>query len=120
MTATAESEVFRILSTDSPVLTICAKRIYPDAMPEGGAYPAIVFSRADTQPLMTVHGQLVGSDVTVAIGCWAQSRTDADKLAVAAQAALQSSFVIAGRESVFDAEMGLFSSQLSVVFFETP
>lgn len=116
---TAETSFYSLLSGASGVTSLVSTRIYPDVLPEGCAYPAIVFARNRTDPVQSVSGQSFGADVDLAVGVWAKTRTSADTVAAAVIAAIGSSeFVLNGREAAFDPETGLFATTLSVQFFE--
>lgn len=107
----AESDLHGWLSGHAALTALVGTRIYPDAMPEAGAYPAVVFSRVATEPILTIGSLVAGEFVTFAIGCWARSRTDVDAVAVAVIGALVASGEVpTGRIGGFDPETGLYST----------
>lgn len=114
-----ESDFYSLLSNASGVTALVSTRIYPDALPEEHAYPAIVFARTRTDEVRSISGQVFGADVDLAVGCWATTRTTADAVAVAVEALLTGTFVRAAREAAFDPETGLFASILTVSTFAT-
>lgn len=117
----AEQSLYTLLSENSGVTALVSTRIYPDAMPEGCVYPAVVFSRTGTEPLASISNVSYGSDVTLTIGCWGKTRTSADAVASAIVSALNNTdFFLTGREAGFDNETGLFATILTVIVFETP
>lgn len=116
-----EATLYALLSVNAGVIAQVADRIYPDVLPEECAYPAIVFARSRTEPYPSLSGLDFGADVTLAIDCWAETRTAAAAAATAVKAALLgTAFTAAGPESVADPETGLFASQLTAVVFEPP
>lgn len=118
----AESTLYGILVASPGVTALIgagsAARIYPDAMPEDGAYPVIVFSRTGTEPVITLDSVRHGEFVTIQVQCWAQTRASSDAVADASELALLS----AGespqeRAGAYDPETGLFVSSLAVTLF---
>lgn len=117
---TVESDFYSLLSSAAGVTAQVAARIYPDALPEQCAYPAVVFARARTEPLVGLSGNIFGADVDLAVGCWAKTRTAADAAAAAIEAAIAgTAFVRAGRDAAFDPDAGLYAAQLTVTTFST-
>lgn len=112
-----ESSFYSLLSGAGGVTALVGTRIYPDALPEKCAYPAIVFARTRTDEVRSVSGQVFGADVDLSVGCWAETRTAADEVAVAIEALLGSTWVRAARESAMDPETGLFATILTVSTF---
>lgn len=115
----AESSLYSLLSGASGVRAIVNLRIYPDALPEECIYPAIAFSRTKTDPINGVSGQCFGADVDLAVGCWGNTRGDADAAADAVEASLTSTaFRRIDRESTYDPEMALHAALVTVTTFE--
>jgi hypothetical protein len=115
----AETELYTKLSGTSGITSLVSTRIYPDVLPEGCTYPAIVFARIRTEPVISLGGQSFGSDVELTLGAWGKTRTSSDAVAAAiASTLVGSAFVQLGREAAFDPETGLFASIISVLFFE--
>lgn len=116
----AESDLYTLLSGAAGVTALVAARIYPDVLPEECAYPAIVFARQGTAPLVGLSGQVFGADIDLTIGCWAETRTQADAVAAAVEAALGgSAFTRSDRSAGYDPETGLFATTITAGFFET-
>lgn len=117
----AESDLYAILASSAPLSAVVGPRIYPDAMPEEGAYPALVFSRTATDPVQTIDGVIHAEFVTFALGCWANTRGSADAAADAAVTVLVAAGAeYAGRESGFDPETGLYATTVQTTIFATP
>lgn len=117
----AENSLYSLLSAATGVTALVADRLYPDAMPEGCAYPAVVFSRTGTEPIPSISGQNFGGTVTLSIGCWAKTRTDVDAVALAISTAVAgTAFSQTGRDAGFDNETGLFATILTLEILETP
>lgn len=118
----AESMLYSILSSAPSVASLvgsgASARIYPDAMPEGIAYPVVVFSRTGTQPITTIDGVKHGEFATLSLQCWALTRAAADALADAVEAELLSAGELPdAREGAFDPEAGLFATTMTTTFF---
>jgi len=91
-----ETELCAVLAADPAVAALVGLggspaeyKIYPDAAPQGSELPAIVFTRVATEPIGVIHqAAALGESVTLDLHCLADSRTDADALAVAVANAL--------------------------------
>lgn len=117
---TVEADFYALLSGNAGVIAQVSTRLYPDALPEECAYPAIVFARTRTEPFTGLSGQVFGSDVDLTVGCWAKTRTAADLAAVAVESALAgSAFVRTAREAAMDPETGLLATIITVTTFAT-
>lgn len=115
----AEDNLFAALSAHAGLTAIVgagsAARIYPDALPEGCDYPAVVFSRSGTEPIATIDGTVHGAFVTVSVSCWGASRAEADSAADAAESALYAAGELpTARVGAFDPEVGLFATSMEV------
>ena len=115
----AETEVYSALSGHAGVTALVAARIYPDVLPEETAYPAVVFSRQGTTPIRSISGHYFGADVSLQIGCWGKTRTEADSVSTQSEAAmLQAGMVIKGKNAGFDPETELFATVIEVEILE--
>ena len=85
----AEEYVFGILSADAGVAALVGDRVFPELIPEELPVPAIVYLRASTEPITTIHGPTVGEFVTFGIQCWAKTSEDSGKVADAVEAAIK-------------------------------
>lgn len=116
----AEESLYSLLSGTAGITALVSTRIYPDALPETVTYPAIVFSRASTDPVPSISNINFGSDVILNVSAWGTTRTSVDAIAVAvASAVLGTAFYMQQREAGFDPETGLFASVVTVSVFET-
>lgn len=115
---TAESQFYTLMSTAPGVTALVGTRIYPDALPEERALPAVVFVRQSTVPLVGIGGQRFGDDIELSVACWAETRLAADALASAVDAAIAGTvFSLSARDGGFDPETGLFASTLTLQAF---
>jgi hypothetical protein len=114
----ADAAFYTLLSGTSGVTALVNTRIYPDVLPEKCAYPAIVFAER-ALPFRALDGTKLGDDVTLTVGCWAETRADADAVAAATLAACAtSSFSVDdGPEAGADPETGLLVAILTVEIF---
>ena len=114
-----ETTLYATLSSAAGVTALVSTRIYPDVMPEGVAFPAVVFSRSGTDPINGISGAKFGATVEMAVATWGKTRTSADAVADAIEAAIPpSGFYLSGRASAYDPETGLFATTLSLSFFD--
>ena len=115
----AETEVYAALSGHAGLTAIVAARIYPDVLPEKTTYPAVVFSRESTNPIRSISGHYFGADVSLQIGCWGNTRTEADAAGTQAEAALIASGMFPrGKNSGYDPETDLYASIIEVEILE--
>lgn len=117
----AEDSLYSLLSGAAGITALVSTRIYPDAMPEGCAYPAIVYARTGTEPITSISNVNFGADVTLNVQCWGKTRSSADAVAVAVASAVAGGiFYLASREAGFDPETGLFATVVTLTVLETP
>ena len=106
----AETDLYAVLSASTALAAIVGARIYPDAIPEDQALPAVVYQRASTAPISTIHG--------FSITAWAKTRATADGAADAIAAALVAAEHNPGdRSGGIDTETGLFATSTEVEWF---
>ncbi len=116
----AETELYSALSESFGLAALVSDRIYPDAIPENVALPAVVFIRASTNPTYTIGGVLVAEDVHFSITVWAETRTAVEPIADQIRLVLDASGnPISDRSSGFDNEVGLFSVTIETDWFST-
>lgn len=115
----AETEVYAALSGHAGLTAIVSTRIYPDVLPEKTIYPAVVFSRESTNPIRSISGHYFGADVSLQVGCWGNTRTEADAAGTQAEAALIASGMFPrGKNSGYDPETDLYASIIEVEILE--
>lgn len=112
----AEAAIYAALSGHAPLTALVGARIYPDAMPEETEYPAVVYSRAATEPIRTIHASaVVAAFIDVSVSCWGKTRTQADLVATNAIDALEAAGETwTGRASGYDAETDLYATVIEV------
>ncbi len=106
----AETELYAALSGFAGLTALVSTRIYPDAVPEGNALPAVVYQRLETELTMTIGSVAVAEDVKFSIAAWAETRAAAD--AAADQIALALSAAgnpATDRSAEHDAELGAYA-----------
>jgi hypothetical protein len=91
-------------------------RITPDVIPEGNPLPAVVYQRAGTTAVSTIHdGQPIAEEVRFQVSAWAPTRTAADAVADEVANALAVVGVsVADRSSGIDPESDLKSATVEV------
>lgn len=110
----AESDLYAALDVPA-VNALVSSRIYPDALPEQCAYPAIVFARANTTPIVSLSSQHFADIVDIAISVWGKTRAQVDAVADAMQIALRTAgHAVTNREAGFDPETALVATTISV------
>ena len=121
----AETQLYSTLSNAAAVTAIVgsgsATRIYPDFIGQTIVCPAIVYRRAETENVRTIHSSaILASLVTLEIWCMATSaRAGADALADAVETALASStFAVVNRRAEFDADTETFVTVLTASYWQ--
>jgi hypothetical protein len=118
----AETSTYSTLSGAAGVTALVGTRIYPDVVPQEKALPAIAIARTETEFINTIHNAApLGSFVELEIWCMAETRTGAEAVADAVKAAFiaTTGFMLKNRRPEFDAEHQVYSTVLTVEFFET-
>lgn len=113
----ADTDLVALLKAAAGVTAIVgsgANAISPDAIPSDRPLPAIAYT-LNVEPISTIHGTVLGEDVSFSIACWAEKRSQADALAIAVQTAL----VAAGRpwsarSNAYDDETGSYAATVTV------
>ena len=114
----SETDLYAALAVNAALAAIVGNRIYPDAIPEDKAPPAVVYQRANTRPVTTIGGQTLAEEVRFSITAWARTRAIADAAGDAIIAALDIvSTPYADRSAGIDTETGLFATAVEVDWF---
>lgn len=114
----AETELYAALSGLAGLTVLVSSRIYPDAIPENSALPAVVYVRAGTNPTYTIGGQLACEEAKLAITAWAETREQAEAVADQMRIAVDlAGNPISDRSSGFDNEVGLFAVTIETDWF---
>ena len=117
----AETSVYSALSGYAGLTAIVSTRIYPDVLPDTTVYPAVVFARERTEPLISISNNYFGADVAIKVACWADTRTQADTASTQAQAALLAAGIVpTGKNAGYDPDTDLFASIIDIDIFEQP
>mgnify|MGYP000949950111 CR=1 FL=1 len=77
----AETELYAVLAAAAGLTALVSTRIYPDAIPEDSALPAVVYSRASTDPVLSVSGQKFAETARFQITAWDKTRTSSAAVA---------------------------------------
>lgn len=108
----AESDLYAALTADVALAALVGERIYPDAIPQDEALPAVVFaSRAE--PDFGLDNTLLATRTVISIGCWGATRTSATAVADAVKAVLVAQDLTwSGPDNGFDPEVGAYSATI--------
>ena len=114
----AETELYAVLAAAAGLTALVSTRIYPDAIPEDAALPAVVYSRIGTEPVVSVSGSYFGETAQIDITAWAATRTAAAAVGDQIKAALLASGQqYRDRKSAFDGDMRLFAAPVETYWF---
>lgn len=114
----AEEVAVAALGNAAAVTALVGDRIKPDFVDVGDALPAISISRANTEPVTSIHGGApLGAITTLEIWCMASTRAAAEDLADKVVTAL-STFDVVNRTPEVDSEAVVYATVLTVHFYE--
>lgn len=112
----AETDVKDTLDAAASLIALVSTRIYPDVRPDEDILPAVIFGRVGTDYTRTIHGTVILTKATMAIACFASTRTSAELVADAAYTALLAAgFNPVDRQSDYEEET---DTHQVTVFFE--
>lgn len=112
-----ESDLQTLLAGHAPLAALVGTRIAQNATPRGD-YPLVVYTTQHA-PEHGLDGTKLADQVSVQIQCWAATAEQADLVADAVQGALalapaRAGVTVTGRAGVFDEDIGLDGTQLTV------
>lgn len=110
-----------LLAAHAPLTSLVSGRIALNAVPEGSAFPLVVFAAAHDRQL-NVDGTLAYDACTLSVQCWAETAAGADAVADAVIAAVATapavnSTTVSERSTTFDPEIGADGTTLTVSWF---
>ncbi len=115
----AETEIYTALSAAAPVTALIGTRLYPDFLTQEITLPAVVYQRAGTEPVLTIHNNTqVAARATMELWSLAATRIGAEGLADVLRNALPPSFVLTDRRPEFDEQTLTYSTVLTCDFWE--
>lgn len=76
-----EEALFAYLQTKPDVTSIVGNRVYPMLLPQGSEYPAIVYQRISGMRVRSHSGPSSLAYPRIQFSCWAQTYSDAKRLA---------------------------------------
>ena len=114
---TVETDFRALLAAHAPLVALVSTRIALNAVPEGSAFPLVVFAAQHT-PTLGLDGTLLAHQATLDVQCWAETAAAADAVAdaVVAAAALAPAArgcALLGRTTTHDPEVGKDGTTLS-------
>jgi hypothetical protein len=118
----AETTTYSTLSGAAGVTSLVSTRIYPDFVPQEKTLPAVAITRINTEFINTIHNATpLGAFVELEVWCMASTRAGANALADAVTNAIAaaSGFMLKNRRPEVDMENSIYSTVLTVEFFET-
>jgi Protein of unknown function (DUF3168) len=115
----AESDLYAVLSGHAPLTALVSTRIYPNAIPEDQALPAVVYSTEGDAPEWCLNDTPAATPYRFRIVAWGVTRTAAKAIGDAIVTALLLSGVpYDNRFSGFDAEVGQFADVTEITWWE--
>lgn len=120
---TASTDFRALLAAHAPLVDLVGDRVAQNALGEGVAYPAIVYT-ISTSYERGLDGTLLGTTHSINVNCWANSPDSAEEVADAVDAALQAAnpaydILVTDRASDFEPDLGLDFVQQSVEWIVT-
>jgi hypothetical protein len=102
-----------LLAANSGLTALVGSRIAQNVVAQGEQLPLVVFTTAH-QPSLSSNGQLLATETTFTVQCWADDSVAADAVADAVTTAIGGTADVLARESGFDSELDLHSTVLVV------
>ena len=114
----AESDLYAVLAGYAPLTALVSTRIYPDAIPEDQALPAVVFSTESATPEWCLNNSVAATPYRFRIAGWGTTRTSAKAVGDAVVAGLLATGVpYDNRFSGFDADVGQFADVVEITWW---
>lgn len=114
----AETELYAVLAGYSALTALVSTRIFPDAIPEDKALPAVVYSVESATPEVCLNNSTAATATRFRIVGWGVTRTSASSVGDQIGAALIASGVpYDNRFSGFDAEVGQFADITEITWW---
>jgi hypothetical protein len=114
-----EETFIATLAAAAPVTALVGTKVYIDESPQETEAPFVVFERSDTDAMMTIHGSVAANRTTLRLGCFSETRAEAEAIANAIIAALvPAGFIIEGRAGDFDPETGAYVTVVEVSLWQ--
>ena len=111
----AETQLHDALTGNASLTAAVGARIYPDFLAQEIALPAVVYQRADTEYVTTIHsGLVVGSRVELEVWCLHNTRIGAEGLADLVETAIANVLLPINRRPEFDADTLTFSTVVTL------
>ena len=107
----AETQLHAALAAYAPLSAVVDTRIYPDFLAQKIVLPAVVYQRAETEYVTTIHdGTSHGERVSMEVWCLHTTRIGAEELAELVEGAIVDDFVPTDRRPEFDPDDLTFST----------
>lgn len=109
--------IYAALSGHAALTALVGDRIYPIAVPNGKAFPAVAYRRAATEYFPTIHGGAPDSKPAYDIVCGADSAIDAEAVADVVEAIPD--LLPINRTDEYDPETNIYASVVTVEVLAT-
>ena len=104
-----ESDVYSALTGHAGLTALVADRIYPSAIAQGSALPAVAYARTDTEYATTLAPAVALTRTRFAVQAWGPVQADVETIGGQIVAAMLAVNVPPeARYATFDDEMGLY------------
>ncbi len=114
----AETALYAVLSGYAPLTALVSTRIFPDAIPEDKALPAVVYGNEGATPEVCLNNDIAATATRFRIAAWGTTRTAAAAVGDQIVAALIAAGVpYDNRFSGFDAEVGQFADITEITWW---
>ena len=114
----AESDLYTVLAGYAPLTALVSTRIFPDAIPEDKALPAVVYSTEAATPEWCLNNSAAATAYRFRIVGWGTTRTSAAAVGDQIAAALLAAGVpYDNRFSGFDADVGQFADVVEITWW---
>ena len=119
-----ETDFRALLAGYAPLTALVGTRIAQDAVPEGAAFPLVVFS-ASHDLTLGLNDNLLADQCSLSVQCWGLTGVSASAVADAVAAAVatapdSSNACVLSRATTHDPEISADGVQLGVEWWEVP
>jgi hypothetical protein len=119
VTTPAETQTLAALAAWAPLTALVADKITQDEIDEGDDLPAIIYERAETEPVATLVAPTDEARVTMRLTAWGKTRKSANAVAKAATDAMHAAgFPQQERSTAFEPELEEFATILTFEVWE--
>jgi hypothetical protein len=113
----AETTFAALLAASATLTGLVGQRIAQNAVPQGEAFPLVVFGASHDRTL-GLDDTLLADEVTFVVQCWAKDAVAASAVADAVAAAVGARAELTTRSDAYNAELDAHAVELTFLWFD--